>query len=66
MKEKSKTLSIFMHFKRKIERELQRRIKCLRTDNEGELTSKEFVDLREAWNKKTNVMSKNVAAKRSC
>lgn len=47
MKEKSDTFLIFKQFKRKIEGELRRRIKCLRTDNGGEFTSNEFADFCE-------------------
>ena len=47
MKEKSDTFSVFKQFKRKIEGELRRRIRCLRTDNGGEFTSNEFADFCE-------------------
>ena len=42
MKEKSETLSKFKEFQMKIEKEVGRKIKCLRTDNGGEYTSDEF------------------------
>lgn len=42
MKEKSETLNKFIEFKEKVEKEIGRRIQCLRTDNGGEYTSDEF------------------------
>ena len=44
MKEKSETLSKFMEFRMKVENEVGRKIKCLRTYNGGEYTSDEFCD----------------------
>jgi transposase InsO family protein len=44
MKEKSETLSKFIEFRMKVENEVGRKIKCLRTDNGGEYTSDEFCD----------------------
>ena len=42
MKEKFETLSKFKEFQMKIEKEVGRKIKCLRMDNGGEYTSDEF------------------------
>nr|KYP67758.1 Retrovirus-related Pol polyprotein from transposon TNT 1-94 [Cajanus cajan] len=42
MKEKSEALKKFIEFKEKIEKEVGSMIRCLRTDNGGEYTSKEF------------------------
>ena len=42
MKEKSKALSKFKEFKDTIEKEVNKMIKCLRTDNGGEYTLYEF------------------------
>ncbi|RVW59275.1 Retrovirus-related Pol polyprotein from transposon TNT 1-94 [Vitis vinifera] len=42
MKEKSETFSKFKEFKEMIEAEVDKRIRCLRTDNGGEYTSDEF------------------------
>ncbi|CAL1391452.1 unnamed protein product [Linum trigynum] len=44
MKEKSETFMKFKEFKEKVEAELGRRIKVLRTDNGGEYKSDEFYD----------------------
>ena len=44
MKEKSETLSKFIEFRMKVENEVGKKIKCLRTDNGGEYTSDEFCD----------------------
>ena len=38
MKEKSEALSKFKEFKEMVEKEVDRRIRCLRTDNGGEYT----------------------------
>ena len=43
MKEKSETLSKFKEFKEMIEKEVDQRIRRLRTDNGGEYTSYEFL-----------------------
>lgn len=43
MKEKSKTFSNFKEFKEIMEAEVDKRIRCLRTDNVGEYTSDEFL-----------------------
>lgn len=42
MKEKSETISKFIEFKEKVEKETGRRIQCLLTDNGGEYTSNDF------------------------
>lgn len=42
MKEKSEALSKFNEFKEMVEKDLDRRIKCLHTGNEGKYTSQEF------------------------
>lgn len=42
MKEKSETFSKFKEFKEMTEAEVDKRIRCLRTDNGGEYTSDEF------------------------
>ena len=42
VKRKSEVIFRFMEFKEKVEGELQRKIKLLRTDNGGEYTSREF------------------------
>ncbi|RVW47434.1 Retrovirus-related Pol polyprotein from transposon TNT 1-94 [Vitis vinifera] len=48
MKEKSETFSKFKEFKKMTEAEVDKRIRCLRTDNGGEYTSDEFFSfLRE-------------------
>ena len=44
MKEKSETLSKFKEFKNAAEAEVGKRVRCLRTDNEGEYTLDEFSD----------------------
>ena len=45
IKEKSKILAKFKEFKEKVESEVEKKIRCLRTDNGGEYTSKESYDL---------------------
>lgn len=48
MKRKSEALEMFRKFRKKVESNVGKRIKCLRTDNGGEYTSDEFSDyLRE-------------------
>ena len=42
MKEKFETFSKFKEFKEMMEAEVDKRIRCLRTDNGGEYTSDEF------------------------
>ncbi|GKV12768.1 hypothetical protein SLEP1_g23879 [Rubroshorea leprosula] len=44
MREKLETLEMFKRFKKKVEQTVGKKIQCLRTDNEGEYTSKEFSD----------------------
>ncbi|GKV08051.1 hypothetical protein SLEP1_g19738 [Rubroshorea leprosula] len=44
MKEKSETLEMFKRFKKEVEQTIGKKIQCLRTDNGGEYTSKEFSD----------------------
>jgi transposase InsO family protein len=43
MKEKSEAFMKFKEFKEKAEKEIGCSIRCLRTDNGGEYTSKEFI-----------------------
>ena len=42
MKEKFEALSKFKEFKEMVEKEVDQKIRCLRTDNRGEYTSDEF------------------------
>ena len=42
MKEKSEAFNKFQQFKEAVEKEVGRKVQCLRTDNEGEYTSAEF------------------------
>jgi Integrase core domain len=49
MKEKSKVLTKKKDFKEKIKKEIGCRIRCLRTDNGGEYTSKEFTQYLEKY-----------------
>ena len=42
MKEKSEALSKFKEFKEMVKKEVDRKIRCLHTDNGGEYTSHEF------------------------
>lgn len=42
LRKKSKALDIFKIFKAKVENEVDRNIKCLRSDRGGEFTSYEF------------------------
>ncbi|KAL0367866.1 UNVERIFIED_CONTAM: Retrovirus-related Pol polyprotein from transposon TNT 1-94 [Sesamum radiatum] len=49
MKNKSETLMKFKEFKKSVEAEIDRGVRCLRTDNGGEYTSNKFLDfIREA------------------
>jgi transposase InsO family protein len=43
-KNKSEALENFKIYKEMVENEMDSRIKCLRSNNEGEFTSKEFMD----------------------
>ena len=45
LKKKSETFECFKIFKEVVENETDLKIKCLRSDNEGEYTSNEFEDL---------------------
>lgn len=42
LKEKSEVFSKFKEFKEKVEREVDHKLRCLRTNNGGEFTSEEF------------------------
>jgi transposase InsO family protein len=44
LKNKSKSFENFTVYKKMVENEMDSRIKCLRSDNGGEFTSKEFMD----------------------
>jgi transposase InsO family protein len=44
LKNKSKAFENFKIYKEMVENEMDSRIKCLRSDNGGEFTSKEFMD----------------------
>jgi hypothetical protein len=44
LKKKSESFENFKIYKKMVENEMDSRIKCLRSDNGGEFTSKEFMD----------------------
>jgi hypothetical protein len=44
LKNKSEAFENFNIYKEMVENEMDSKIKCFRSDNEGEFTSKEFVD----------------------
>jgi len=44
LRKKNEVLSKFMEFKNLVERQTDRKLKCLRTDNGGEFVNKEFED----------------------
>ena len=44
LKNKSEAFENFKIYKEMVENEMDSRIKCLRLDNRGEFTSKEFMD----------------------
>jgi transposase InsO family protein len=44
LKKKSESFENFKIYKEMVENEMDSRIKCLRSDNGGEFTSKEFMD----------------------
>jgi transposase InsO family protein len=44
LRKKSKSLENFKIYKEIVENEIDSKIKCLRSDNGGEFTSKEFMD----------------------
>lgn len=50
MKEKSEALQRFKEFKSKAESDLQKKVKCLRTDNGGEYSSREFAEYLKEYN----------------
>ncbi|KAL0355865.1 UNVERIFIED_CONTAM: hypothetical protein Sradi_4033400, partial [Sesamum radiatum] len=47
MKNKSEPLTKFKEFKKSVEAEIGRGVRCLRTDNGGEYTSDEFSDFNQ-------------------
>ncbi|CAN4121548.1 unnamed protein product [Withania somnifera] len=50
LKDKSEAFEKFKEFKDMVERELGKKIKCLRIDNGGEYTSKEFTNYLKECN----------------
>jgi hypothetical protein len=54
LKNKSEAFENFKIYKEMVENEMDSKIKCLRFDNGGEFTSKEFMDYYKSWNKKDN------------
>jgi hypothetical protein len=48
LKNKSKSFENFKIYKEMVENEIDSKIKCLRSDNGGDFTSKEFMDYRNS------------------
>ena len=53
MREKSEVFTKFKIWRAEVEKEQGRSVKCLRSDNDGEYTSREFQDYCEEWDQET-------------
>jgi len=60
LKKKSEAFENFRIYKELVENEMDSRIKCLRSDNGGELISKEFMDFYEEHGIKMQVSSARI------